>query len=299
MDEPTPELIFDKPYLLAMANAGPGHQRLAVLHHCGPTPWPNFKHTIFGEVADQASRDVVDAIGTTPTGPRRQPDRPGGHRDRRDRPPTDQYCDAPTPGRGADLLSAPRPGVRTSAASLATGRSARTACATRRWASSARPAWRRARRPRAAPGRRTAACAPRTPSITTGVLIGINAGVWLSILLTGGSGSRLVDIPGAAAQRPVPGWATAASTSHECDFCTANGGEWLPGGRRRCLLALLTSGFTHVACCTSSSTCSPSICSARSSSSRSVGPVPGAVPVLFDCSVWSVRICIFLSVKLF
>ena len=32
-DEPHPELVFDKPYLLAMANAGPGHQRLAVLHH--------------------------------------------------------------------------------------------------------------------------------------------------------------------------------------------------------------------------------------------------------------------------
>jgi peptidyl-prolyl cis-trans isomerase A (cyclophilin A) len=34
----------------------------------GATPWLNFKHTIFGEVADQASRDVVDAIESTPTG---------------------------------------------------------------------------------------------------------------------------------------------------------------------------------------------------------------------------------------
>ena len=32
-DEFHPELQFDRPYLLAMANAGPGHQRLAVLHH--------------------------------------------------------------------------------------------------------------------------------------------------------------------------------------------------------------------------------------------------------------------------
>ena len=32
-DEFHPELQFDKPYLLAMANAGPGHQRLPVLHH--------------------------------------------------------------------------------------------------------------------------------------------------------------------------------------------------------------------------------------------------------------------------
>ena len=32
------------------------------------TPWLNRKHTIFGEVADQESRDVVDAIGKTATG---------------------------------------------------------------------------------------------------------------------------------------------------------------------------------------------------------------------------------------
>ena len=34
-DEFHPELQFDRPYLLAMANAGPGHQRVAVLHHRG------------------------------------------------------------------------------------------------------------------------------------------------------------------------------------------------------------------------------------------------------------------------
>jgi len=32
-DEPHPELVFDKPYLLAMANAGPKDQWLTVLHH--------------------------------------------------------------------------------------------------------------------------------------------------------------------------------------------------------------------------------------------------------------------------
>ncbi len=37
------------------------------------TGWLNFKHTIFGEVADQASRDVVDVIAGVPTG---QMDRP-------------------------------------------------------------------------------------------------------------------------------------------------------------------------------------------------------------------------------
>jgi peptidyl-prolyl cis-trans isomerase A (cyclophilin A) len=33
-----------------------------------PTTWLNNKHTIFGEVADQDSRDVVDAIASTATG---------------------------------------------------------------------------------------------------------------------------------------------------------------------------------------------------------------------------------------
>ena len=67
-DEPHPELVFDKPYLLAMANAGPGTNGSQFFVTVGATPWLNRKHTIFGEVADQASRDVVDAIGTTRTG---------------------------------------------------------------------------------------------------------------------------------------------------------------------------------------------------------------------------------------
>ena len=33
-----------------------------------PTTWLQGKHTIFGEVSDQASREVVDAIAATPTG---------------------------------------------------------------------------------------------------------------------------------------------------------------------------------------------------------------------------------------
>ena len=67
-DEVHPELGFTKPYLLAMANAGPGTNGSQFFITVGATPWLNFKHTIFGEVADQASRDVVDAIETAPTG---------------------------------------------------------------------------------------------------------------------------------------------------------------------------------------------------------------------------------------
>ena len=67
-DEIHPELVFDKPYLLAMANAGPGTNGSQFFITVAATPWLNRKHTIFGEVADQASRDVVDAIEAAPTG---------------------------------------------------------------------------------------------------------------------------------------------------------------------------------------------------------------------------------------
>jgi peptidyl-prolyl cis-trans isomerase A (cyclophilin A) len=67
-DEFHPELVFNKPYLLAMANAGPGTNGSQFFITTAQTPWLNHKHTIFGEVADQESRDVVDAIGTTATG---------------------------------------------------------------------------------------------------------------------------------------------------------------------------------------------------------------------------------------
>ncbi|HEY5788154.1 MAG TPA: peptidylprolyl isomerase, partial [Microlunatus sp.] len=67
-DEFHPELAFNKPYLLAMANAGPGTNGSQFFITLGPTPHLNRKHTIFGEVADQASRDVVDEIGNVKTG---------------------------------------------------------------------------------------------------------------------------------------------------------------------------------------------------------------------------------------
>lgn len=72
-DEFHPELTFDKPYLLAMANAGPNTNGSQFFITVAPTTWLNFKHSIFGEVADQESRDVVDAIAAVETGSQDRP----------------------------------------------------------------------------------------------------------------------------------------------------------------------------------------------------------------------------------
>ncbi|MFT4294760.1 MAG: peptidylprolyl isomerase [Micropruina sp.] len=67
-DEFHPELRFDRPYLLAMANAGPGTNGSQFFITVVPTPHLNRRHTIFGEVTDEASRKVVDEIAQVRTG---------------------------------------------------------------------------------------------------------------------------------------------------------------------------------------------------------------------------------------
>ena len=56
-DEFAKNVVFDKPFLLAMANRGPVTNGSQFFITLAPTPWLNGKHTIFGEVV--SGQDVV------------------------------------------------------------------------------------------------------------------------------------------------------------------------------------------------------------------------------------------------
>jgi peptidylprolyl isomerase len=73
-DECTAKVRFDRPGLLAMANAGPNTNGSQFFITTAPTPWLQGRHTIFGEVTD--GYDVVELIEQAPRDPRDKPTSP-------------------------------------------------------------------------------------------------------------------------------------------------------------------------------------------------------------------------------
>jgi peptidyl-prolyl cis-trans isomerase A (cyclophilin A) len=76
-DDEISELDFTKPYMLGMANAGKrggrGTNGSQFFITTAATTWLQGAHTIFGEVADDESRAVVDRLGAVPTDPSDRP----------------------------------------------------------------------------------------------------------------------------------------------------------------------------------------------------------------------------------
>jgi len=66
-DEFDPNVVYDKPGLLGMANTGPNTNGSQFFITLAPTPWLNRQHTIFGEVAQ--GMDVVRSIENAPVPP--------------------------------------------------------------------------------------------------------------------------------------------------------------------------------------------------------------------------------------
>lgn len=87
---------------------------------------------------------------------------------------------------------------------------------------------------------------PTNASITSGVLIGINAAVWLAIMVTGGSGSRLVELLGLRPRGVCDLQNGFLNIQVGEGACTTGGGHWLPGVADGAWWQLVTSGFTHV-----------------------------------------------------
>jgi membrane associated rhomboid family serine protease len=85
---------------------------------------------------------------------------------------------------------------------------------------------------------------PSNAGITSMVIIGINAAVWVAILVTGGNASRLIDY---LALRPN-GLCRVGRGGFEVSqqVCEQNGGTFLPGVADGAYWQLFTSAFTHV-----------------------------------------------------
>lgn len=66
-DEFANNVVFDKPFLLAMANSGPKTNGSQFFITLAPTGWLNGKHTIFGEVVK--GKDVVQKMENVSVSP--------------------------------------------------------------------------------------------------------------------------------------------------------------------------------------------------------------------------------------
>ena len=73
-DEIDPAFVFDKPGILAMANAGPNTNGSQFFITTVPTPFLNGNHTIFGKVVK--GQNVADGISNVPRGPNDKPNEP-------------------------------------------------------------------------------------------------------------------------------------------------------------------------------------------------------------------------------
>lgn len=70
-DECAADVNFNKPGMLAMANAGPGTNGSQFFITTVPTPWLHMRHTIFGEVVE--GMDVVEKLEKVEKGPDDRP----------------------------------------------------------------------------------------------------------------------------------------------------------------------------------------------------------------------------------